>query len=549
MNFGESHGAEFDALFKAVVPLLSEYVHESQQDSSKVVNYSTASDLRKKITLDEQEQGANLNDMVDAVKMALQYSVRTSHPLFMDKLYCGSEPVGQVAELVVSILNTNVHTFAVAPLFAAMEVELMSLFGRLIGWGGDGDGIMVPGGSYGNLMGLLLARNKRFPDIRTKGFFAGAPARRPVVLTSTQAHYSAQKNASIGGIGIENVVTVPCHYSGSIDPDELQATITRLKAEGADPFFLQATAGTTVLGAYDPIPALAEICKKENVWLHVDGSWGGSALLSRTEANRGLLNGLEKVDSFVFNPHKMLGVPTTCSLLLIPPRYETHLRATTSVQADYLFHRHENAAYDLGAKTFQCGRKADSFKLWMTVRRHGVAGLGARVDGGFHHARELTARLARAKDSQGRSAFWMVSDATCANVCFFAVPASMRDVLPGAIAGVAAQAQAALGSEMDDDAGNALQPRAARMGAACKHSAGWIAAPLGGPGGILARLDDATQKVYAVMQEQGKMLINFSPLTDLGLPRFFRAIVTAPSLSEARLDEIVETYMAITEKM
>lgn len=157
------------------------------------------------------------------------------------------------------------------------------------------------------------------------------------------------------------------------------------KAEGWTPFYVNAGAGSTVLGSYDPFPAIAAIAKEHGLWFHVDGSWGGSVIFSDNQRWR--LAGCELANSFTVNPHKMLGVPVTCSFLLTGDRRV--FQRATSLKAGYLFHETDAAdadAWDLAQMTMGCGRRADSLKMALSWVYHGKEGYQKRIDDAFEMA-------------------------------------------------------------------------------------------------------------------------------------------------------------------
>jgi len=138
---------------------------------------------------------------------------------------------------------------------------------------------------------------------------------RLVVFTSEDAHYSVKKLAAFLGIGYDNVYLVKVDSRGKMVVSDLETQIARAVQEGAAPLMVSATAGTTVIGAFDPLREIAEICRKYGLWLHVDAAWGGGALVSET--HRGLLDGIQFADSVIWNPHKLLAAPQQCSTLLL----------------------------------------------------------------------------------------------------------------------------------------------------------------------------------------------------------------------------------------
>lgn len=138
---------------------------------------------------------------------------------------------------------------------------------------------------------------------------------RLVLFTSEDAHYSVKKLAAFLGIGYDNVYLIKVDSRGKMVVTDLEAQIVRAINEGAVPLMVSATAGTTVLGAFDPLKKIAEVCRKHGLWFHVDAAWGGGALVSRTY--RGLLDGIQLADSITWNPHKLLAAPQQCSTLLL----------------------------------------------------------------------------------------------------------------------------------------------------------------------------------------------------------------------------------------
>ncbi len=135
------------------------------------------------------------------------------------------------------------------------------------------------------------------------------------MFTSDHGHYSLEKAAQILGFGSDAIRSVPVDEDGRMKVDELERLVVESKDRRETPFYVNATAGTTVLGSFDPLDKIADMCQRHNLWFHVDGSWGGSVVFNQ-EIARTRLKGVERADSVAVNPHKMLGVPMTCSFLL-----------------------------------------------------------------------------------------------------------------------------------------------------------------------------------------------------------------------------------------
>ena len=135
------------------------------------------------------------------------------------------------------------------------------------------------------------------------------------MFTSEHGHYSLEKAAQMLGFGSDSIRSVSVDSGGRMDVDRLERMVLESKEKGETPFYVNATAGTTVLGSFDPLNRIAEVCEKYHLWFHVDGSWGGSVVFNQGIAESRLM-GVGKADSVAINPHKMLGVPMTCSFLL-----------------------------------------------------------------------------------------------------------------------------------------------------------------------------------------------------------------------------------------
>lgn len=172
-------------------------------------------------------------------------------------------------EWLTATANTNMFTYEIAPVFILMENVVLTKMREIIGWH-SGDSILAPGGSISNLYAFLAARHKMFPNYKEHG--AKSLPGELVMFTSDQSHYSVKSCASVGGLGTENCIMINSDSVGRMIPSELERSIVERKNRGQIPFFVTATAGTTVLGAFDPINEIADICEKHGLWLHIDVS-------------------------------------------------------------------------------------------------------------------------------------------------------------------------------------------------------------------------------------------------------------------------------------
>lgn len=209
---------------------------------------------------------------------------------------------------------------------------------------------------------------------------------------------------------------------GRMLPTDLDRCIQQALNENKQPFFVNATAGTTVMGAFDDLNAIADICEKYKLWMHVDASLGGSAILS--SKHKHLLSGIERTNSLAWNPHKSLGVPLQCSMFLIQEKGLLHM--CNSAAAEYLFQRDKfyDVSYDTGDKSYQCGRKVDAFKFWLMLKARGLNEFERLMDNAIYMSNYLSEQIQR------RTGFRLIIDEPFdyTNVCFWYIPKRLRDV-------------------------------------------------------------------------------------------------------------------------
>ena len=304
--------------------------------------------------------------------------------------------------MLTAVPNVSMYTFKAAGAQILVERALLGHMAAHAGFA-DAEGCFTPGGSIANLVALLLARNAAAPESRDRGL----GDRELVVYTSAEAHYSIPKNAGIVGIGRDRVRRVPVDGDGRMEVAALARLLDEDRARGATPALVNATAGTTVRGAFDPIRAIAAIAEAHGAWLHVDGALGGSLVLC--PSRRALIDGIELADSFSWNPHKMMGVPLQCSVLLVSRRGA--LSASLDETADYLFQAHGD---DLnpGHRSIQCGRRNDALKLWAAWLRLGDRGWDERI------RRQLALAARAAEKIQADPELDLLEPPPSINVCF-----------------------------------------------------------------------------------------------------------------------------------
>eukprot|EP00939_MAST-03C_sp_MAST-3C-sp1_P003539 g3539.t1 len=416
-----------ERLIRTVGAKLCDYIDNSGDVSEKVLKLASPKELKDifeasgvPLEISKNQEPVSDAALLVAIDSLLKYSVRTAHPLFLNQLYSRADPVGIAADWVSVATNTNCHTYEVAPVYTMMENEMLKKVASVVGgaFAQHHDGLFVPGGSISNLYGLHVARNKSDPGFKTRGANGGP---RLVAFTSDQSHYSYLKSARLTGLGSDNLISVETDdATGQMKAEALEEAVSVALKKGQTPFFVGSTAGTTVIGAYDPFEDIGRICKKHGMWHHVDSCWGGGAMFS--SKYRKWVSGLgDAADSISWNPHKMSGAPLQCSIFLTS--HANVLKETNGTNAAYLFQPDKlHADLDTGDKTIQCGRKTDMFKLWLLWKHRGDRGMGASVERCFDLAR-FTADFMKRETS---GAWELAYEPSCANVCFWYVPKALR---------------------------------------------------------------------------------------------------------------------------
>ncbi len=359
-------------------------------------------EIQKSIPLAIEDEPLPQPELLDVLKAIIIRTPKSASPGFYNQLYGGKEDLAIIAEMMVARMNNSMYTFKVAGPHILIEHEVIKKACEVIGFV-EGEGVFCPGGSMANLVGMVLARNACNPDIQDHGLDRNTY----VAYTSERGHYSIKKNAGMLGIGRNNVREVAVNDRGEMLVEEFDRLVQLDLAAGLTPFFVNLTAGTTVLGAFDDVSRISEIARKYNIWVHVDGAYGASVLLSRKRA--ALLAGIDRADSVTWNAHKMMGVPLTCSMLLC--KAKGLLTQNFSEVSDYLFQT-DTDELNPGTKSMQCGRKNDAFKVWALWKQLGNKGFEQRIEKQFLLRDKLVALINSDPD------FELFMPPALLNVCF-----------------------------------------------------------------------------------------------------------------------------------
>ena len=338
-----------------------------------VADFLPTKDLYDKLDLTLSDDGIDEQQFDKALRGLVFKTPRTATNAFFNQLFGGRNDKAILGELLAVMLNNSMYTYKAAGPQTGIEKVILRKVCDMLGWGHESDGTLAPGGSMTNFMAMLMARDARDQKSRHDGVNG-----KLTVYTSAESHYSIAKNAAFIGIGRNQVRKIPADEKGVMMTMKLREQIMNDISSGFIPIMVNCTAGTTVLGAFDNIPEARQVCDEFNMWLHVDGAYCGSVLFS--ENYRHLIDGIETVDSFSFNAHKMLGTPLSCSIIVT--QNKKHLYDSFSNDASYLYQT-DHDEFNLGKTSIQCGRRNDALKFWTLWKSVGTKGLEKIVDHQF----------------------------------------------------------------------------------------------------------------------------------------------------------------------
>ena len=397
---------EQEKIFERLMQVLARY--SRQRETGTFVEYLDPEDLRQQLQLDEQGTQGDWDAIFDWVEKYLTYAVKTSHPGYVNRMWAGANPPSMIGEMVAATTNTSACTYETAPVSTLMEKYLLRTMLDLVGFE-NGSGQMTTGSSNANMIAMMAARNSVDCAIKQEGLFGRAEL---FGFVNANAHYSMDRAANILGLGSHHLIKIPVDEHGRMRMDTLEQRLAEVADAGGIPFFVAATAGTTVRGAYDPLQPLLELRRRYRFWLHVDGAWGGAVIFS-DRLRQQYLPHLEQADSFTLDFHKMLGAALMCNVLLFNHRPHILREVCSAGDESYIFREGEDGEIrDLGTMSLQCGRRVDSLKWFLDWKFYGQAGLAVRVEKYLDLCAYAEQQVERAEELE------MVVPRESFNICF-----------------------------------------------------------------------------------------------------------------------------------
>ena len=376
----------FSSDTQIVTEALKEYYDESVSEKKPVIIQPSLKDIIDDLDLASyvKEGGLTQDRLSEFMETYLSSATRLHHPTYMAHQVAAPHYAGAIGSLIDGFTNNAMAIYEMGPAAAAIEYFIINWLLEKVGWPPSpiaapndnkntdfAGGVLVHGGSLANLTALIAARNRTAPDVWKKGTPTDL-----ALLAPQGAHYSIARASGILGIGQDAVYYLDVDERGAIMPNRLPNAYEKVRNDGKRAFALAANACSTAVGIYDPLQEIGEFCRAHNIWFHVDGAHGASALLS--EKYRHLLKGAEKADSIIWDAHKLMRTPTLCAALLV--RDHRTIDQAFQQEASYLFHEKEQPGFDFMHRTVECTKAGLGLKLFMVLAALGEQGLAKHIE-------------------------------------------------------------------------------------------------------------------------------------------------------------------------
>jgi aromatic-L-amino-acid/L-tryptophan decarboxylase len=390
---------------RAVLASLSRRIDEAWQsfDEPRATEPLLDAPLRKRLEEDLPEAPGELEPALEDATCLLDASVSPSRPLFAAYIGSTGLEVGVLGDALAATYDVNLASSAGGA--ELIERQTLAWTGQFIGVP-HREGAFTSGGMTSNLSALLAARERALPGCREQGL-AG---RIGAVYCSAEAHHSVVRAVESIGLGGRMSRRIAIDGQRRMRPEALDAAIAADLEAGIAPVAVVATAGTTLTGAIDPLDAVADVCERHGVWLHVDGAYGLPASSSPTVGHR--FAGRERADSLALDAHKWMGMQKSCSVVLL--RDEAALDAAFGHRARYMLQ--PEGQHNPVDRTLEYSRPLRSLKLWLAFRAHGAAAFRGWIEHTLGLARTFADLL------EADPAFELLHEPQLSTVCFRHLP-------------------------------------------------------------------------------------------------------------------------------
>ena len=373
-------------------------------------------DIYKQLPDSAPEEGESFPEIMNDFKEKILPGItHWQHPGFFAYFNANNSFPSILGEMLTATMGAQCMIWDTSPAAAELEEKTMNWLKEMLGLPSNLHGVIQDTASTASLVAILTAREKYSNyQVNQKGF---SSEEHFTVYCSTETHSSVEKGVKIAGIGKENLTKISTDDNQAMNPEALEAAIKTDIANGKKPICVVAALGTTSTTAVDPLKEIAAICKKYNCWLHVDAAYAGSALI--LPEYRWMIEGIEDVDSFVFNPHKWLFVNFDCTAYYVKDK-EALLR-TFEILPEYLKTVSRGKVNDYRDWGVQLGRRFRALKLWFVLRNFGVKGLQQKLRSHMELAQSLESWINENED------FEILAPVNFNLVCFRYHPKHIND--------------------------------------------------------------------------------------------------------------------------
>lgn len=341
-----------------------------------VARNAGADEVRRAVTRPIPEEPLSRDELLAHLReVVLERSMYPGHPAFMAYVSGAGTVPGAAADLLAAAINQNLGGWRLSPAATEIELALVRWFAGQFGLPESAGGLMVSGGAMANFTALKVARDARCGfEVGARGVAAGPPL---ALYASTESHHVIDRAADMLGMGREAVRRIPVDAAYRMSVPHLTSAIEGDLAAGVRPIAAVGTAGTVATGAVDPLDAIADVCARHGLWFHVDGAYGGPAVLA--PELKPLFSGIGRADSIAFDPHKWLYTPHSGGCVLY--RDNRLAESSFALNPDYIYEDKERSArgpdfLNLGP---QFSRGFQAFKVWVSLLAHGRAAYARRI--------------------------------------------------------------------------------------------------------------------------------------------------------------------------
>jgi len=372
-------------------------------------------DVISQLPEDPPEKGEQFDRIfADFQNIILPGMTHWQHPSFFAYFPANTSPPSVMAEMLTSTLGAQCMVWQTSPAAAELEERVMEWLRSMIGLPEGFTGVIQDTASTATLCSILTAREMKSDfGINRDGFQNS----RYTVYCSTETHSSIEKGVKIAGLGQSNLRKIPVDDKFAMRPDLLEDAIIKDLDEDKIPLCVIGATGTTGSTAIDPLGEIGRICKKHNIWFHVDAAYAGTALI--LPELRWMIDGIEYADTFVFNPHKWMFTNFDCSAYYV--KDVGALVRTFEIMPEYLKTSEDDRVNNYRDWGIQLGRRFRALKLWFVIRSYGVEGLKAKISRHIELAKAIVSRIEKSDD------FELLAPVPLNLICFRYRPAGMDD--------------------------------------------------------------------------------------------------------------------------